>query len=309
MTHSSKTIDVSRREFIRTGLFGIAALGLSPTLFARENSGVDVWMIEGEDKTALMRECLRVLDANGGFGRGAKTLALKVNAAWARLPEEGANTHPILVDEFIKGCRASGIGSIVVPENPCARAEQSFKRSGILDAVEKNQAKMIALKGDDFTSVELPGAKNLKTAKVGRQFLEADAVVNMPVAKHHGGATLTICMKNWMGAVQDRGFWHRNDLHQCIADFSTFMKPRWSIVDATRIMKSRGPQGPSRDMEEPNLLIVSRDPVAADTVTATLFHDAPIAKVKYLSIARAMKIGETDIAKINIHKLSVGANS
>lgn len=292
----------TRREFIRTGILGLTALGLTPTLFAADN-GVEVWMIHGDDKAKLMRHAMGIIDANGGFGRGAKSLALKVNAAWAREPETGANTHPELVAEFIQGCRAAGISDIVLPEHPCVRADQSFTRSGILDAAESNGATMVDLGGKDYADVSLPKAKSLQRAKVARQFLDADVVVNMPVAKHHGGATLTISMKNWMGAVEDRGFWHRNDLHQCIADFSTFMKPRWAVVDATRIMKSRGPQGPTRDMAHPDLLIVSRDQVAADTVAATLFHDDPLQAVKYLDFAREMGIGETRLDRITIHKI------
>jgi uncharacterized protein (DUF362 family) len=293
---------LTRRDFIRTGVLGLTALGLPRTLFAADTS-TQVWMIHGTNNAALMRRALSVIDANGGFGRNARSLALKVNAAWAREPETGANTHPELVDEFLKGCRASGISEITLPEHPCARAEQSFTRSGILDVAKANNAEMIALGGSDFEEVEIPNARNLRSAKVASQYLESDVVINMPVAKHHGGATLTISMKNWMGAVQDRGFWHRNDLHQCIADFSSFMKPRWSLVDATRIMKSRGPQGPSRDMEQPNLLIISRDQVAADTVAATLFHDDPTNAVKYLKIAGDMGIGETNLNRMTIHKI------
>lgn len=280
----------------------MATLGLAPTLFAATGNAT-VWMIHGKNKTAMMQRCLKIIDDNGGFGRNARSLALKVNAAWAREPKTGANTHPELVSEFIKGCRGAGVAEVTLPEHPCVRAEQSFPMSGIQDAANANEAKMIALEKNDYDTVNLPKARNLSQANVGRAFLEADVVVNMPVAKHHGGATLTICMKNWMGAVEDRGFWHRNDLHQCIADFSTFIKPRWSIVDATRIMKSRGPQGPSRDMEHPDLLIVSRDQVAADTVTATLFHDDPLQAVKYLRIAREMNIGETNLDSITIHKV------
>ena len=302
MTQTHFSDHLSRRDFIRTGVLGLTALGLPRSLFAADST-TQVWMIHGTNNAALMRRAIEIIDKNGGFGRNVRSLALKVNAAWAREPETGANTHPELVDEFLKGCHASGISNITLPEHPCARAEQSFTRSGILAAAEENEAEMIDLGGRDYDEVELPNARNLRSAKVARQYLESDVVINMPVAKHHGGATLTISMKNWMGAVQDRGFWHRNDLHQCIADFSSFMKPRWSLVDATRIMKSRGPQGPSRDMEHPNLLIVSRDQVAADTVAATLFHKDPTKAVKYLKIAGEMGIGETKLDHITIHKI------
>jgi uncharacterized protein (DUF362 family) len=108
-----------------------------------------------------------------------------------------------------------------------------------------------------------------------------------------------------MGAVEGRKTWHVTGLHQCIADFSSFMKPTWAIVDATRCMTSKGPQGPSEDMIYPQQIILSKDQVAADTVAALLFHDDPCAAVNYLAIARDMGIGETDINRMNIHRITV----
>ena len=304
---ANRHLTVSRRHFIQTALVGAAAWSLPGRLFAAEAPGkTDVWVIHGTDKTALMNRALKIIRDNGGFPQGAKNLALKVNAAWARKPETGANTHPDLVATFIKGVKDAGINSVVVPENSCARPEQSFTRSGIQPAVEEAGGKMINLKAhpDLFTEVKIPEGKSLQQASVAKPFLESDVVIDMPVAKHHGGAQLTIAMKNWMGSVQDRGFWHRNNLHQCIADFSTFMKPNWSIVDATRTMMSRGPQGPSRDMKYPNLLIVSADQVAADSVAAALFHENPT-KVKYLAIAHEMGIGTVDHKQMNIHEIEM----
>lgn len=302
--------NISRRDFMEMGITAgtMMVFCRAPELFASEGvsikPGPDVWVIRGDDKVKLMERCLHIIEANGGFGENIETLALKVNAAWARTPEQGANTHPVLVDTFITGCNASGIKKIVVPEHPCNRASQSFTRSGILDITKKHGVNMIDLKTDQgsFTSVSIPGGKRLRDAEVAAEFLEADAIVNMPVAKHHGGAMLSLGMKNWMGAVKDRHYWHRNNLHQCIADFSSFMRPTWTIIDATRTMMDHGPQGPADELRTPNALIVSRDPIAADAYAATLFHDQ-VDTVPYLRIAREMGLGVTDPAAMKIHEI------
>jgi len=44
--------------------------------------------------------------------------------------------------------------------------------------------------------------------------------------------------------------------------------------------------------------------VAADAVATLLFHKSPYA-VNYLKLARDMKIGETEIANMNIHTVEV----
>jgi uncharacterized protein (DUF362 family) len=296
---------LNRRDFLKLGLVTgstVAVSGLD--LFAAEPGKVDVWVIHGSDPAVMMRKALAVISENGGFGENVKTLALKVNAAWARKPEEGANTHPVLVSEFIKGCRESGVENVIVPELPCDQSSKAFVMSGIADAVKDAGGKMIDLSSTrkSFTEVTIPGGKKLKTSKVAREFLDADCIVNMPVAKHHGGAGLTIAMKNWMGAAEERKSWHTNDMPQCIADFSTFIKPRWTIVDATRIMVDKGPKGPGQ-LKHPNLLVVSRDQVAADAYVCAKIFEWPLERAPYIEIAAAMKIGVADLDGMSVHSM------
>lgn len=297
---------LSRRDFVKTGALGSVALAASSQLsHAEAQPKTDVWVFKGASNKALMAQCMKTIFENGGFGPNAKKVALKVNAAWDRTPKQAANTHPDLVDVFLGQSIASGV-DVVMPELPCHRAAKSFAASGLQAVADKHKVDMIDLKSEKraFKEVDIPQGRSLKREKVAKAFLEADAVVNMPVAKHHGGGTLTMCMKNWMGAVQGRRMWHAKGLHQCIADFSSFMKPTWAIIDATSCMTSKGPQGPSPDMIYPQQVILSKDQVAADSVAALLFHESPYA-VKYLEIARDMGIGQTDISKINIRRMSV----
>jgi uncharacterized protein (DUF362 family) len=304
---------VTRRGFLGMGVAagGAVLLGgrMGLAADAAAAAKTDIWVLHGTDKKKLMASAMKIIADNGGFGKAVKKLTLKVNAAWWRTPEQGANTHPELVDAFLKGCKDQGIKELVLPENACDPAKDTFPKSGILEAAKSNGVPMIDLQTDpkQYKEVELPSGKKLKAALVGKDFLETDALVNMPVAKHHGAAEITMAMKNWMGAVKDRSFWHRNDLHQCIADFATFIKPAWTIIDATRIMLDKGPKGgPGANLKELNLLILAKDQVAADVYTASLFPGKGPDKVKYLTIAAEMKLGATDPAGFDVHKMEVG---
>ncbi|MFA6569098.1 MAG: DUF362 domain-containing protein [Victivallales bacterium] len=300
---------ISRRTFIKGGIAAGILVSISPSgIFAAENQAPEIWVIHGEDKVKLMKKCLEIINTDGGFGKGRKSLALKINAGWDRTPEEGANTHPVLVDEFLKGCRDVGIREIVLPENSCHPANKTFVKSGIFDVAKKNDARMIDLGSDrkSFVKVVLDKGVSLKEVEFSNYFMESDIVVNMPVAKHHGGAGLTIAMKNWMGAVRDRGFWHKNSLHQCIADIATFIKPNWTIIDATRTMYDSGPQGPAKELKIQNILIVSKDQVAADAYAAkTLFPEKLYERAKYIKIAGEMGLGIVDVEKMNVKKIEV----
>jgi len=302
---------LSRREFVKTGVLGSAALAAAPHLAqAKTTPKPDVWIFKGEDPRALMSACMKTLFANGGFGENVKKLGFKPNAPWSRKPEQGVCTHPDLVDVFLEQTIASGITDIVIPERVKSSDAMALERNGIGPMLKKHKQKITPTKAksSNFTTIDIPDAKSLKTVEVCSELLTCDATVNMPVAKHHGGATLTVTMKNWMGVVKDPRWWHRNDLHQCIADFSLFLKPTWSIVDATRCMTSKGPVGPSEFnpdiMIYPNEIILSRDPVAADAVACRHFHESP-QKVKYLTLAQEMGIGAVDQADMNIHEVEV----
>ena len=299
---------VERRDFLKFSLAAGAAAALAPSILAEkaEAPKPEVWVIHGKDKEKMMEKCLEIIKSQGGFGKNVKTLALKVNAAWAREPEVGANTDPVLVSSFLAGVKKMGINDIFIPENSCASPKESFPRSGIKEAVEANGFEMIDLKtkGDHYRKVTIPGGESLKEADVAKYFLDADAVVNMPVAKHHGGSKLSMAMKNWMGAVRDRGYWHRNSLHQCIADFAGFMKPTWTIIDATKTMMDKGPQGPSKKMKYPDLLIFSKNQVAADAWASTLFHRLP-EEVLYIKLAAQKGLGPLSVEDMIVHKIEV----
>jgi uncharacterized protein (DUF362 family) len=115
-----------------------------------------------------------------------------------------------------------------------------------------------------YTEIDLPHGVALKKAKVHKAWLESDVIINLPILKHHGGARMTAAMKNLMGVIWDRRHYHRTDLHQCIADFTTIdKKPTLNIIDAYSVMMRNGPRGVSTaDLATKKMLLLSTDMVA-----------------------------------------------
>jgi uncharacterized protein (DUF362 family) len=106
-----------------------------------------------------------------------------------------------------------------------------------------------------------------------------------------------------MGVVWDRRFWHRNDLHQCIADYATFRKPDLNVIDAYYIMKKNGPRGVSTaDLVTMKSQILSTDIVAADTAAAKLFG-INLSEVPYIELAKQLGVGTMDLSKLNIDRI------
>lgn len=230
-------------------------------------------------------------------------VVIKPNVAWNSTPEQGGNTHPDLVRACVLAAEKQQAAKINIPENTCHPEKSTFPTSGVEDALKGTTARLYRPAKRDYQEVDFPGARTLKSAKVPKDIVECDCLINMPVAKHHGGATLTLAMKNWLGSVEDRRVCHREGLHQCIADINTFIKARLVIIDATRIMLTKGPQGPG-ELAHPNEIILSTDTVAADAYAATLFKKKPF-DVEYIRLGHEMGLGCGELDKVKIERVEV----
>ena len=141
--------------------------------------------------------------------------------------------------------------------------------------------------------------------------VDCDAWINVPILKTHGGARMTISMKNFMGIVWDRRFFHANDLHQCIADCSTYEKmPVLNIVDAYRVMTQNGPKGKGiEDVQLAKALFISPDIVAVDTAAVKFFaqfKEMKLDEVTHIGLAEKLNIGTTDISKLKVERIRLG---
>ena len=292
---------IKRRTFLKAGATAAMAAAVVPVQAAEPVSTVVV--VHGEDIPKMIAAGIAKMGGWEKFVKPGAKVALKPNLAWKSTPEQGGNTHPAIVREVVLAAEAAKAKQVLIPENTCQPEKETFPTSGILEALKGTKAKLYRPKRADYVEVDVPKGKICRKAKVSRDLIEADCLINMPVAKHHGGATLTISMKNWMGAVDNktRRAWHRDGLHQCIADFSTYLKPHLVIVDATRILLDHGPQGPGK-LAHPHEIIFATDPVAADTYAASLFGKTPD-DVPHVKMAAELGVGCADLAKIKVERI------
>lgn len=300
----------TRREFLKLLVNSVSILVLSSLispyklfrktghLFA-EPANPDLFVLECTDYKKLIREGFNNLGGIEKFVKPGNYVVLKPNAAWERKPQDAATTHPDLVEETIRLCLQAGARKVDIIEHTCDNWQNSFKITGIADAVKRAGGNLISLsESGTFREIEIEKAKTLKKAMVASQVLEADVFINMPIAKDHGSATLTMGMKNHMGIVKDRGIFHTNGLHQCIADITSYIKPNLIIMDCTRILTTNGPKGPG-NVRILNKIILGTDQVAVDSLGATYFGYKPH-DIGYIKIANEMGLGRSDIENLTI---------
>jgi len=245
----------------------------------------------------------------GGMTRYVKKgqkVVVKPNIGWDVPPERAGNTNPKLVARIIKHCLDAGAADVYVFDNTCDEWNLCYKNSGIEKAVKDAGGKIVPGNTEGYyQNVKIPLGRKLKEAKVHELILSSDVFINVPVLKHHSSASLSLSMKNLMGVVWDRGYWHRNDLHQCIADFVSWRKPTLNVIDGYRVMMRNGPRGVSvADVVNMKQMIVSADIVAADAAATKIFGSNP-EDIRYIKIASEMKLGSMALDKLSINRIKI----
>jgi uncharacterized protein (DUF362 family) len=305
---------MDRRDFLKKSILLGAAAGAAQTLgnfsnlFATERNltpkGYDLVAIKGGEPQAMFDKAIESLGGMKSFVKKGQTVVLKPNIGWDVSADRAGNTNPLLVKQIIKHCFNAGAKDVYVFDHTCEYWKKCYSNSGIESAVKDAGGKIVS--GDSegyYHDVEVKTGSTLKNAKVHELILHSDVFINVPILKHHGSAGITIGMKNLMGIVWDRRFWHQNGLHQCIADFASYRKPDLTIVDAYNVMKRNGPRGVSKeDVITMKSLLISGDIVAIDAAAAKLFGTEP-EKVDYIRIANDMKLGVMDLNKLSINRI------
>jgi uncharacterized protein (DUF362 family) len=308
-----------RREFLKTALVGAVAGAVKidgNTILAADKGAEaqtpnDLVAVMGGEPVELYRKGIEAMGGMKRFVKKGQKVVVKPNIGWDKTPEYGANTNPLLVGEIVKDCLKAGAAEVVVFDHTCDEWEGCYKNSGIAEAAEKAGAK-VAYGHDEkyYKEVELPLAVNMKKAKIHEAILNCDVWINVPVLKNHGGAKMTISMKNYMGIVWDRGYLHKHNLQQCIADATTYEKrPVLNIVDAYRIMTQNGPKGKTtNDVQLAKAIFMSTDIVAVDTAATKFFSqykEMSLENLPYLSMAQNAKVGTMDINSLKVERIKL----
>lgn len=246
----------------------------------------------GKDPARNVRAALERIGGLEQFITHDDTVLIKPNAAWERVPFQGATTTPEVIAELVRASRDAGAREVIVVECAVDNPERCIERSGILKAAQDAGAKVILPSQSSYVDVKIPG--KLGTWPILKPFATATKIINVPIAKHHGSARVTAGMKNWIGITdQRRKLFHAN-LDDSIASLAALMRPTLTLVDATRILMRNGPRGGNLDdVRSTNALALSTDPVAVDC-WATELLEARLDDVKYLKLAADRKLGQMD---------------
>jgi len=300
---------MNRREFVKDMTLAGLLLNVAPKLFsggtaagAAPAAGPDLAFIMGDSPAAIVKKALETLGGIGKFVSRGDVVMIKPNIGWDRTPELAACTNPEVVKTLVELALGAGAKKVVVMDNTTNQAQRCYVRSGIQAAakaagadvpfVNPRRVKKMAIKGEW-----------LKDWDIIQDFVEADKLINVPIAKHHSLAKLTMAHKNWMGMMGgDRGKIHQQIDH-ALVDLSLVIKPCLTVLDAVRILTAHGPKGGNAaDVKKLDTVIAGVNQVSIDAYGATLFGRTG-ADLGYVVNGAQRGLGVMDLGKLSIRKL------
>ncbi len=287
----------------RTAPTNTAAPQVTPT-----PTNYDVVVVRNGEPDALVRKAFEAYGGLNKFIKSGMKVIIKPNICVAyHTYEYAATTNPLVVGTLVKMCFEAGAASVRVMDQPFGgTAKDAYAKSGIAEQVKANGGEMVIMSGYRYVPAMIKQAKDMKNVVLYDEFLKADAIINVPIAKTHSLARLTMGMKNLMGVVDDRVGMHMN-IGQRLADLLTLVTPTLTVLDAVRILTANGPTGGSLDdVKKLDTIVLSQDIVAVDSYGASFFDTMP-EELPYINAAAAMKLGRSDLKNLKIQEINLAA--
>jgi len=290
-----------RRQFLKacTAAGGLGSLtAAAPALsIARYKSSPTAPDGIAEEARRLTRKSIEALGGMGRFVARNDIVWVKPNIGWDRAPEQAATTNPDVVATLVAMCFEAGAKKVLVSDNSCNMAERTFPRSGIQPAAEKAGAQVFFLDRRKFRRMAIKG-KVLSEWEIYRDVVEANALINVAIVKHHSLCKLTLGMKNLMGVAGGERNRYHQQIDQALADLAAFLKPKLVVLDAIRVLTANGPVGGNLDdVKRKDTVIAGTDQVAVDAYGATLMGRKP-EEIGYIVEANARGIGTMNFASL-----------
>jgi uncharacterized protein (DUF362 family) len=310
--------DLTRRKFLKKSAAAGVAIGcgalLPPWLWAAEEEATvlpAIAQVKGPTAEAV-REAVDLLGGMKAFVDEGQRVLLKPNASFSAPPEWGATTSSQVLRAVAELCLEAGAEGVVVFDHPLSSPKLCLEQTGFEGALaDLDPVKLIlATRRQYFEPLDVAGGRALQQIEVAKEALRADVIINLPVAKSHSATGVSFGMKNLMGLIWDRSYFHRaTELHRAIAELSTVVRPDLIIVDATRALVTGGPGGPGKVLEL-DTIVAGTDPVAVDAhvvrMAPWLNRSMTADQVAHIAAAHSIGLGRMDEEEIQLREIDLG---
>ncbi len=257
-----------------------------------------VAIVRGTDPIETTVQALEMVEADVRIALSeAKPILIKPNYLNAKHPSTGITTDARVVEGIVEFLRDHNVDSEIVIGEGSGFADtfEAFKVAGIDAVAERWKVKLVDLNHDTFGDAYPPNPLALAKVRVAKTALES-TIVSVPKLKLHRIATVTLSLKNMMGALASKGSMHRGRLSPRIADLASVLTPRISVIDG--IVGGEGHESSGNPVEM-DLIIAGTDPVAVDSVGAAVM-DIPPSNVEHLQLSERSGLGTCRLEEITV---------
>ena len=296
---------LNRRHFLKSGSLAALASGAFWTGRSFAQGAADIGVATSADIDTAVRGAVAEVGGIEKFVKRGNSVAIKPNLSFASPVERATTTNPQVVASVVRLCQEAGAARVVILDNPMQDAAVIGANSELAALVKgmKNTSIFLPVNESLYRETAIPQGMVMKSTKTAAILDEMDVLINVPIAKNHSATAVSLGIKGNLGLVWDRMAYHNSsDFNQSMADLATIVKADLTIIDAIRILLTRGPQGPGR-VQQFNTIIAGTDPVAVDSYAVSFGWkqwDLAGKNVEHLVKAAEMGLGKLDASSLNV---------
>lgn len=253
-----------------------------------------VVIVKGEDPFKMVRKGLEYFPK-----LLIRRVVLKPNLIASKPPP--TTTPPDVVEALTEYYLEMGCEVVIAEGSGWTETGYAYKVLGYINIAEKYGVKLVDLNKDIYEVRENSEAFLLKKFEFPLT-LKNSFIVSVPVLKEHSITTVTLSLKNMLGATfGEKGRFHRVSVDKNIVDVNLYLKPNLAVIDG-RVAGIGGEL--NSKPKKVGLMIFSDDLVAADALGAKILGYNPI-KIGHIRLAQEKGLGIADLEKISLVEVRV----
>ena len=147
----------------------------------------------GESPTEMVHSAVKALGGIERFVKPGNDVIIKPNICVAYHGYEyAATTNPEVLGALTALCLGAGAKRVRAMDLPFGGTpDQAYALSGIGEAVRAAGGEMEVMTSMKYRDIAIPDGQSITSWPVYGDILDADVVINVPIAKHHSLARLT----------------------------------------------------------------------------------------------------------------------
>ena len=234
---------------------------------------------EEEQIYALLKMGLQLLGGLDSLIRKEEKILLKPNLLKKSEVEKAVITHPAVVGALARILREEGYERIMLADS-CGNGttRKVIQGTGMDTYLERYHIPAVDYK--ESVTVSYPQGIQAKEFVLPKELTEANCVISVSKMKTHALERITGAVKNSYGFIYGRQkalghtrYPSADSFARMLVDLNQMVKPRLYLMDGIVAMEGNGPG--AGDPVHMNVLLMSTDPVALDSVFARLVYLDP----------------------------------